>query len=279
MATNAFNLYRVRLFKNPQISLWEGLDRTEALRLSLFSKPSIQGRGANQWHIGNVEAISDRAIAFRFGRESPSTKESFDPIRHDFRQQDEPVGPSSSAIIDLPLGVISIAMRSSLAPTPEGIGKRLEALLQQSGPLQESGYSLRVDPIYDPTEFLEKLASAYRITSFWVSFRRPNPIDALRWLQEPLQNALQEAEGQKGVMAMEGEALNSHTLIPISKAFSATGDDVKAKIQALPHGLPRWQKNKGALVGFTLDTTATIDSAYAQMISEYANVRGNEDEI
>lgn len=273
MATNAFCLYRVRLFESSQRGLWEGQDRIDVLRRAIFSKPSLFGRGRNEWHIGNVHEISPRAIAFRIGRESPTLKESFDPVSHDFKKLNEPIGPSSLAVLDLPLGVLAIAMRSSLAASPELLGKRCDALLKASGPIIESSYDLRVGEIYDPSDFIEKLRSAYKIQMFFVNFRRPNPTDITKWFQEPLQNALALAEGEKGSVGFDGESLNPETLASISKSFSATGDEVKAKMQLPDENGFRWHKNKSSLLGFSADDGVPLSTVYEEMMSVYGQLK------
>jgi hypothetical protein len=273
MATNAFCLYRVRLFESSQRGFWEGQDRAEVLRRAIFSKPSLLGRGRNEWHIGNVFEISHRAIAFRIGRESPTLKESFDPVSHDFKKLNEPIGPSSLAVLDLPLGVLAIAMRSSLAASPELLGKRFDALLKASGPLIESSYSIHVREIYDPSDFIEKLRNAYNIKMFFVNFRRPNPTDINKWFQEPLQNALAMAEGEKGSVGFDGDSLNPETLASISKAFSATGDEVKAKMQLPNESGLRWHKNKSSLLGFSADDGVSLGAVYEEMMAVYAQLK------
>ncbi|MDP3638519.1 MAG: hypothetical protein Q8R51_14140 [Azonexus sp.] len=273
MATNAFCLYRVRLFESSQRGFWEGQDRSEVLRRAISSKPSLFGRGRNEWHIGNVHEISSRAIAFRMGRESPTLKESFDPVSHDFRKLNEPIGPSSLAVFDLPLGVLAIAMRSSLATNPELLGKRFEELLRASGPLIESSYNLHVGPIYDPSDFIEKLRSAHKIKMFFVNFRRPNPTDINKWFQQPLQNALALAEGEKGSVGFDGENLNPEILASISKAFSATGDEVKAKMQLPDENSLRWHKNKSSMLGFSAEDGVSLSAVYEEMMSIYAQLK------
>lgn len=273
MATNAFHLYRIRLFQSSQRGFWEGQDRADVLRRAIFSKPSLVGRGRNEWHIGNVVEISPRAIAFRIGRESPSIKESFDPISHDFRKLNEPTGPSSLSVLDLPLGVLAIAMRSSLAPSPELLGKRFDALLKASGPVVESSYDVRVSEIYDPSDFIDKLYSANKIRLFSVNFRLPNPTDVNKWFQEPLQNALALAEGEKGSVGFDGENLNPEALASISKAFSATGDEVRAKMQLPEENGLRWHKNKSSLMGFSADEDVPIGAVYNEMMDVYNELR------
>lgn len=273
MATNAFCLYRVRLFESLQRGFWEGQNRAEVLRLGIFSKPSLTGRGRNEWHIGNVVEISSRAIAFRIGRESPTLKESFDPVSHDFKKLNEPVGPSSLAVLDLSLGILAIAMRSSLATSPELLGKRFNALLSASGPLIESSYEAHVGEIYDPSDFIEKLRRAHKIRNFFVNFRKPNPTDINKWFQEPLQNALALAEGEKGSVGFDGDNLNPETLASISRAFSATGDEVKAKMQLPDENSLRWHKNKSSLLGFSADDSASLTAVYEQMMEVYDQLR------
>lgn len=274
MATNAFNLYRVRLFESSQRGFWEGQDRATVLKKAIFSKPSLVGRGRNEWHIGNVVEISQSAIAFRIGRESPAIKESFDPVSHDFRKLNEPAGPSSLAVMDLSLGVLAIAMRSSLAPSPELLGKRFDALLKVSGPVVESSYNIHVGEIYDPSDFIEKLRSANRIKLFSVNFRRPNPTDINRWFQEPLQNALALAEGERGSVGFDGENLNPEVLTSIAKAFSATGDEVRAKMQLPEESGLRWHKNKSSLLGFSTDDGVSITAVYHEMMDLYNELKG-----
>ena len=134
-----------------------------------------------------------------------------------------------------------------------------------------------VAPIFDPTDLIAYLGRARAVSRFWVTFKRPNPFDADRDFQRPLQNVLVQSGGTKGKAQLEGENLIVESLEKMARAAAATGDDAGATM-ILPRERARVQKRlRENPVMLSQEDLANADqhqTLLARMREEYRRIRG-----
>ena len=221
-----FQLFRVKVFTPKIKQLFEEiLTPPEYLKKAVLLKPSAELRKNIFWHIGNISKIEESGLYFRIGRITKSKMEIFH--NGNFIDQEFEFAPYTHVILLIPFEIIAIAKKSKLSSKPIGIANNLVKLLNG---LQFSGINklkFEISEINDPTHFIEYLQSSLNITKFWVSFKKPNAFDKDDFFKQ-LQDALSEADGEKGKVTIEGEALNTHPLEELARSAAATGDDASA---------------------------------------------------
>lgn len=148
--------------------------------------------------------------------------------------QEFPVSPYTHAILDLELEICAIARKRRLFRTTNSVANQLRKLLQESEAARKYSATFEVGTVSDPDDFLAHLRHAYSISRFWLTFTRPNAIDANDDFIKPMERLLREADGIKGKTEIEGEHLDAVTLEAIARSAAATGDDAGASIQTNP---------------------------------------------
>jgi hypothetical protein len=222
-----FQLFRVKVYPSPQRLLFQGeITRQEALRRSLCSLPQVELRTGRVWHIGNVREIDKAGLYFRIGRTSRSTVGVYE--EGNSTDQEFETAPYSHVMLDVELEISAIAKKTQLAPKPSGIANQLARLLNHSGPARELGFSVEVDEISDPEDFVTYLREADAIPKFWMTFSRPNAIDANKDFVQPFQKFLAESNGERGKAELQGGALEPGLLEELARSAAATGNDAGA---------------------------------------------------
>ena len=231
MAT--FYLFRIKVLKPSQIHLFEDdLSSSIILLTAIQTKPSAELRSGYIWHIGNLSRLNgDSGFYFALGRTTKSIVERYDEDEGNFLEEDFETSPYTHVFIDLHYQVIGIAKKTRLAPTPKGIANQLERLLNSSDYISSLGVRIEVSEINDPEDFVTYLHQAYSVTKFSVEFGEPNPWDADKDFQAPMQKLLRESSGTKGKTIIAGEDLERDTLEDLSRASASAGNDAQAVIK------------------------------------------------
>lgn len=159
-------------------------DRPAVLKEIVSSLPSAALKRDITWHIGNVTVLDETGLYFRIGRISRSTLGTYEG--GNFVDQEFETAPYTHVVLDTRLQVCAIAQKAKLSPKPTGIAHRLVELLTKR--THERLYSLEfeIHPINDPEDFISYLRKARLVTSFWVTFSRPNDIDVEADFVKPL---------------------------------------------------------------------------------------------
>jgi hypothetical protein len=232
MANLEFNLFRAKFIKGKQLPLeFQDMTPKQVLKDVIFEKPSFEFREGYQWHIGNVEEINDDSGYFAVGRTTTSILAKFDEKTKNFVEETYDASPYTHVIYDTSIGLLAIARKSRLAPTPYGIAKKVEKMLELTQLIQSSGIVVDIDIIRDPKDFLTKIRRAYAIKKYAASFGGPNPFDADEYFQKPMSIYLKEANGKKGKTIIEGDDLDHSVVEKVTVAIAATGNDASARIQ------------------------------------------------
>lgn len=222
-----FQLFRVKVYPPRQVPLFEReISRQEALIRAIQSLPEVEVRKGSVWHIGNVKELDEAGLYFRIGRTSRSTVGVYQ--RGNFQDQEFETAPYSHVVLDLRLEVTAIARKTQLAPRPSGIANQLARLLNHSEPARELRFTAEVDEISDPEDFVIYLRRAHAIPKFWITFSRPNVIDANEDFIVPFQRLLAESNGDRGKAELAGDTLKPELLEELTRSAAATGNDAGA---------------------------------------------------
>lgn len=230
-----FQLFRIKVFPPAQRSLFPEQQKTpqQILVDVVRSLPELEIRKGVVWHIGNVSEIDDEGFYFRLGRTSRATIEIYRDGK--FLDQEFPVSPYTHVVLDTALEICAVARKTKLSKTPRRLANKIQRLLLASPLARETGTGIEVGAVTDPEDFIAHLWSAHSINRFWVTFTRPNAIDADRDFIKPMERLLKEADGHKGKTELEGESLETATLESLARSAASTGDDAGASIRTEAH--------------------------------------------
>lgn len=112
-----------------------------------------------------------------------------------------------------------------------------------------------------------------------VFFSPENPYDFDELLQNPMQQFMKEAEGEEskaGVSSKKG--LNKETIVQISHAVAAHGDDAKARILKSEDGIAETvrlkKKINGAYIEITEEALKIREQVFKIIKEKYKQIRG-----
>jgi hypothetical protein len=271
-------LFRVKVFRTAQRGIWDGdFSPPEALRLVLKTKPTSRRRRGVAWHIGNITELGETGVYLRLGKRSRRTLPTFDESTGDFVEQELANAPYTHVLIDWRLELCVIARNPQLSPTPHGIARRLQDVLNDSELATSGAITFRLGAIRDPDEFIGILDAAFSVKSFSFSFTRKNLFDVQKDFVEPLEKIVDEARAVDGRVTLKGPELLSKPLREIAASAAATGDDASAKVQLTPGGKTQTRSLHGDASTISVDDLDS-DSARSEGLrkarAEYSRIRG-----
>ncbi len=232
MAQIEYNLYRVKLIRPSQTSLFGSNDSPQVLFLaSLKEKPSVELRRDYIWHIGNMTLLNNVQGYFAIGRTTLTTLAKFDERRGDFVDEPGETSPYTHVVFDASLGVIAVAKKPLLAPTTKGLASALQNLLQSTEVALKNELDVEIDFIPDPTGFLQHIRSAYAVKRFAATFTGPNPFDADEYFQKPLAVYAGAANASGGKASIAGDDLDRDVIEEVAKSTAATANKASARVQ------------------------------------------------
>lgn len=276
-----FSLFRIKVFRPSQKDAF-ARDRSasEILRQAILEKPTDMSLGA-RWHIGNVEEVVPDGLYFALGRAGRSRVPVLDEATGNFLETEQENAPYTQVVVDVPLEVAAIGHRSSLAPDVTGVARRLERLLAQTDVARNERVAFQVSPISLPESFIRDLQRAYAITSFTVTFTKPNPLDVEGDFLRPMERLAQEANGSNGSTTIRGVALDPQPLTELTRSAAATGDDAKAWIKPEVGQRSVKRSLRGDTAKITqdgLESREDRQSLLERLRTAYARVRGADRE-
>ena len=196
----------------------------------LNEKPSRELRQEIVWHIGNIHLVDNSGGSFAIGRTTRRTVSKYVADTGDFIEELFEESPYTICLYDTSIGFVAIARKTKLAPTTHGIARQLARLLDATDAVRQNEIDVAVDPISDPEHFIAKLRDSYSIKSFTAEFTGPNPIDADEVFQKPLSVYCQAVNGKEGKVSVQGDDLDSESLIEVAKSTAAIGNDAIARV-------------------------------------------------
>jgi hypothetical protein len=227
-----FHLFRAKFIKPKQFSLFDGdLKPSDIFIKAIDEKPSIELLHNYKWHVGNVEHLTSQSGYFAVGRTTTSIIEKYDEKTRNFVVEENEESPYTHVLFNLKIGLIAIAKKTKLAPTANGIARKIEKLFQNTQIVRENEVDVKIDFLRDPESFIKHLESAYAITRFAAMFTGPNPIDADELFQKPMSVYLQQANGESGRTIIQGRDLNNEVLQSVAISVASTGNNASAQIK------------------------------------------------
>lgn len=218
-------VYALPLFKTGK----EFKKPSEILKETILAFSRAEFSKEATWRIGNVQVINGEGIYLRLGKTSKSTLEIFENGK--FQDQIFETAPYTHVVIDLKYEICAIAKKTKLAPKTKTIANHFKRLLNKSVKAKELGVEFNIDEIKDPQDFIFYLKTAYAVSKFRLTFKRPNAWDVSKDFIEPLQKGLAEVDGTQGTVEVKGQELNVETLEELTRSVASTGDTAIAWLQ------------------------------------------------
>jgi hypothetical protein len=231
MSDIELHLFRIKFIRPIQTSmLHDQKSASEIFKEAISAKPSSEFRQDYIWHIGNIKKIDDYGGSLAVGRTTKTTVSKYDIESGNFVEEYFEQSPYTICLYDLRIGFLAIAKKSKLAPTSAGIASKLKKLLDTTQVVRLNELDVRIDPISDPTGFIQKLSSAYALKRFTAHFTGPNPTDADELFQKPISIYCQAVNGVSGKVVTDGDALNNEVVVEVTKSVAATANEASARI-------------------------------------------------
>ncbi|GJQ60949.1 MAG: hypothetical protein SCALA702_00020 [Melioribacteraceae bacterium] len=226
-----FYLYRAKFIKSEQISLFsQDILPSDIFIKAIKEKPSLSLNNNYDWHIGNVEVYQDGTGYFAVGRTKKSIVEKYDERSKNFLEKEDDESPHTHVLFDIKIGLLCIARKTKLAPTINGIARKIEVLFSNTVIVKEYSVDVKIDYIRDPKSFISHIKMAYAIKKFTATFTGPNPIDADEIFQKPMSVYLNKANGSSGRTTIKGRDLNSEVITEVAISVASTGNNANAQI-------------------------------------------------
>lgn len=224
-------LFRIKLLEVAQGALFRSQQsRTDFLRELINRKPDGEIRKGYVWHIGNVDSLDNSGIVFAVGRTTKTSKELYDEKSGDFLSIEDEEAPFTNVFYDSGIGVLGIAPKAKLSPSPKGVARSLERLLNYQPEVADRGFRIEISEIWDPEGFLEQIHHAYAVLSFSVEFGKPNPFDVQKEFHEPMEKYLEASGGEAGKTTIRGEDLDRETVEDVTRSAASTGKNASARL-------------------------------------------------
>lgn len=274
------SLYRIKITRDAQIDSFEGsLTPPQLLRRMMAEKPTSKGAVVSRWHVGNVVDIDKSGLYFRLGRTSRSTLPLLNRESGDFIDQPTESAPYTHGFLDIDSEVCALAVKSALAATTDGMARQFQRLLSGTVTAGESRVSVSIAPITEPEQLLEALRSAYAITSFTISFTRPNPQDANELYIKPMQRLAAAAGGTGGQTTVRGVDLNAEPLSELVRSAAATGDNAVARVRTEKGKKPVKRSLRGHNARLSSEADPSSEEGQRTIVNElrkrHARIRGS----
>lgn len=137
-------------------------------------------------------------------------------------------------------------------------------------------FEIIIETIKDPTEFILKLRSAYQVSKFWVTVKRPNPLDANREFAQPTSRVLEAIGGNESKTEWTGSALNvqQDLVADIVHSAATTGGSAGATIKGTSTARLVKISIKSNVARFGTAANLLIQQIFLDIQAQYRYVRG-----
>lgn len=211
--------------------LAKSLNSVDVISKSLMAKPTADvGRGS-EWHVGNVGSLPDDGVSFAMGRTAMVTTPRFDEKTHDFLEEEGTRAPYTFGVFDTRHQACGVLRKPGVSQNAGQIAAKLEKLLNSTRYPRESNARIIVDPIWDPSSFIEAIFQADSVTRFSFFASRPNPHDVNALIQRPAEEFTMAAGGERTRVEVEGPNLDKDVIGDLAQAVAAVGEEASASIR------------------------------------------------
>ena len=233
-------------------------------------KPSLEPRKGQHWRIGNVKCPQDNTVLFALGKVTKKTQELYNEQEQNFVAHDLALAPHTYVAVDLHLQVCAIAPKNAVSQKHTTIARNLARLLNESKRAKEGKLEFTITEIPEPSDFVELIRKASRISSFEMTFSPPNPFDPDEQIQRPMEDLLREVGASKGKASVSGKKLNADVLETLSRAAASSGEKAAANIQSPEDAHPVRRRLSGSPVRVSVTGVSEI---WDKMRAAYNRVR------
>jgi len=212
------------------------IERPALLSLLIKSRPRsrfLSNKVDAEWIISNVDDIGSDSLKFFLGKKNDIEISQLNQAGDIVEKPEEDI-PHAIVYLHLPTGVGAIELNSEVAATSLAISKRLQILLASSGVVQDLAITIKVNPLRVSTDFTSRISDAFRLVMIQANYGKPNPPDALRRVQQPVQSFLSELNGDTAKVKFTGENLEKEPALDLATTAMRTSNIVSAKIQDTP---------------------------------------------
>lgn len=225
-------LFRIKVIEVKQGALFRSeQSRSDFLRNLIIRKPDGEIRKGYVWHIGNVSEVDASGLFFAIGRTTKTSKELYDEESGDFLAVEDEEAPFTNVFYDFSLSVLAIVPKARLSPSPKGVARSMEKLLNHQHDVADQGFRIEVAEIWDPEGFLQQIRQAYSVISFSVDFGKPNPFDVQKEFHEPMEKYLEASGGEAGRTTIRGEDLDRDTVEDVTRSVASSGKNASARLR------------------------------------------------
>lgn len=228
------------------------ISRPELLTKILQFSPRYFTSDRKVYLTSKVSTIDNNGLYFKFGIQRIKKGILFDEQLKDFIESDKSDADYAHCFYDTKRQVLAIEKKNGTV-TPKSLALKLAIAIDSvkknelySNKLTAEEKMLLVNstckirPICEPNEFINKIESAYRVTTFTVSLFPPNPTDFNDALKKPLDNYMEATGAVEGTVTIKNshEGLESSRLVSLSRQIGAYGANAEARIVDEEGGKP-----------------------------------------
>ena len=276
-----FHLYRLKLEQSDLLPLFADQRRPpgDVISSAIERKPSSQIRKGQHWRIGNVERLDQQRLFFAFGKLTKKTQELYDDSRGEFVERPFDEAPHTYVALELDLQLCAIARKLRMAQRTETIAKNLETVLNTSRDDGTRHLTFKLQAISDPTEFLDLVRAAARISRFEIAFTPPNPFDVEQQFHRPMEEFLQATRARQGKASVVGDELDRSIIEDLTRSAASTGNTANANIQANDEAKPSPKYSNGnpaTVVVEKFSTQQERNSLLDRVRTVYNRIRGTD---
>ena len=228
-----FKFYRLQIHHPTQLEMFNNqISHENIIRSSLKEYPEKDVRKGQTWHIGNIRE-ENGIIEFRFGK---TTKQSVEKYKSgNFIDAFEDVSPYTFIYIDIIDQVCLIGERRKLSSKIDTIKNYLVEILRNTDIFVKNKLTLEINPIPNPSSFLEIINKAYSIKKIEIEVSLPNLpslFDYEKDFEKPVSEYIQKSNGDSGKIFVKGDMLDKDMIVETAKAAGMKGKGVKARYKS-----------------------------------------------
>lgn len=232
----ALKLTIFRILVRPTLPLYPPeISREEIIKTAITTSAPLRTRENSTWKIGNI-GVEGNYIYLRIGRIRLDHQSILNQTG-DFVDTENEVAPYSHVFINTSTGTCSISRNADLSYYTENISLKLAKILNETLKHENIAAEIELEAIKDPIQFITKIQSAHLVTKFWVTVKRPNPLDVNRDFWQPTSKVLEDLNGNESTTEWNGNALNVNQsgVADIVSTAATTGGNAGATIKKNPN--------------------------------------------
>lgn len=279
MATIEYSVFRIKIVRPRQNPLFydPNLIPRDLFLQAVQEKPAVKIR-RNVWKVGNLEFFKERNFAGRFavGTIKSSKLDVLDRDTGDFSEARVETTPYTYCLFDATIGLLGIAKKQVLAPYTTDIANRLKSILLNSNVVKRNELDVIIDPIRDPSPFLNRVKRAYRVSRYKATFTGPNPFDADEHFQKPLSAICHITSAKEGKVELNGDDLDRKVLQEISQSTVASGNIASASIRETKESKKITIKTEGGALKRNYEPSSKPFNILLDLIELYDKIRHSD---